>query len=460
MVPVLYAHDVRGSHPGDVPDDEGVSGISTVIRRFRRFFSKWAIVLVFFLICGLSSRINAQEWTQFRGPDFGRTAETNVAETWDDQAVEWKTELPGRGASSPVVFDGHVYLTAYTGYAIDKKEPGDPAGLVRHLLCFDVSSGDLLWKKSVADDSKKDKFATWGTAKAGYASSSAAVDESGVYVLFGSTGVVAYSHDGEELWRTFCGDSVDNYPAGNSPVIFKDLVIVNASYQSGSLIALRKSDGTEVWKQDGIEESWNTPVIYQSTDGSDELGLATIDSIMAFDPSTGEPKWQCSGFDEYICPSVIAEDGILYGLGGKSGKAMAVRSGGSGDVTETHRLWLKGVGSNVSSPVFHDGYLYWGRDKQGIVYCLDAKSGETMYEKRLKPTPKEIYAVPLLANGRLYYLSRENGVFVIAAKPELELLSHTKFEDDSLFNASPAVLPGGAVLLRSDRYLYRLKPEE
>lgn len=414
-----------------------------------------------FVVVGLSALARGEDWAQFRGPDFGRASQPNIAETWDDEGVDWKTPLPGRGASSPVVFGDHVYLTAYTGYAIHKKEPGDPRQLVRHLLCLDVNNGKLLWQKSIADDSAKDEFSTWGTAKAGYASSSAVADASGVYVLFGATGVVAFSHDGEQQWRTFCGDQIQAYPGGTSPVLYKDIVIVNASYESGDLIALNKADGSEAWRQEGITEAWNTPIIYKSASGEDELAVSAIDEIRAVDPQTGKLRWTCTGIDEYVCPSLIAQDGILYTIGGKKGVAIAVRSGGEGDVTKSHKLWQAGKGSNVSSPVYHDGYLFWAKDKGGVVYCVNAETGELVYQERLKPGAKEIYATPLLANGRLYYISREKGIFVVAASPEFKLLSHTVLDgDDSIFSASPVPLEGGAVLVRSDKFLYRIKPTQ
>lgn len=151
--------------------------------------SQRSIVSLCLMILAISPPARGQDWAQFRGPDFGRSSQVNIAETWDTEGIDWKSPLPGRGASSPVVFGDHVFLTAYTSYAIDKKLPGDSTQLVRHLLCFDVNSGKMLWQKSNADDSPKDKFSTWGTAKAGYASSSAAADATGGYVLFGATGV-------------------------------------------------------------------------------------------------------------------------------------------------------------------------------------------------------------------------------------------------------------------------------
>ena len=165
-------------------------------------------LVAFLVVISMFTIARSEEWTQFRGADFGRTSEASIAERWDAEGIAWKASLPGRGASSPVVFGDRIFLTAFTGYAIDTNEPGDPAQLVRHLLCIDAKTGDELWRRSIADASVKDTFSTWGTAKAGYASSSAVVDESGVYVLFGASGLVAYSHDGKERWRTFCGNSV------------------------------------------------------------------------------------------------------------------------------------------------------------------------------------------------------------------------------------------------------------
>jgi outer membrane protein assembly factor BamB len=402
---------------------------------------------------------DGEEWTQFRGSDFGRTSEDKIAEQWDSDNFAWKTQLPGRGASSPVVFKNRIYLTAFTGYGIDKDAPGNQGDLKRHLLCVSSGDGSILWQKTVPAPSENNPFTTWAVALHGFASSTPAVDETRIYVFFGATGVLAFDHEGMELWRTNCGTGTHVFGAGNSPVLYKDLVIVNASVESGDMIALNKSDGSEVWRQSEIEESWNTPAIYKRPGGTNELAVTIKGNIRAFAPDTGEPLWSCEGIDDYICPSIIVQDGILYALGGRRGTAIAIRSGGSGDVSDSHKLWEITKGSNVSSPVYHDGHLYWAKEKNGILYCANAATGEVLYEERLDPSPGLIYASPLLANGRLYFVSRNNGIYVVAAKPEFELLAHTQLEDDdSLFNASPVPLPDGAVLLRSDNYLYRIKP--
>ena len=415
-----------------------------------------SVCFSFLLAC---SSVPGEEWTQFRGSDYGRTSETQVNELWDSSTVAWKTPLPGRGASSPVLFGENIYLTAYTGYGTTHENPGSESDLQRHLFCIAAADGSVVWKNAVPTTSPKNPYNSWGVGKHGFASSSVAIDKTGIYVFYGATGALAFDHAGKELWRTDCGKGVHPYGTGNSPVLYKDTVIINASVECGDLIALNKSDGSVVWRQSGIDQSWSTPVIYQSPGGSTELALSAKGKILAFNPDSGEPIWNCEGIGDYICPSITVQGGILYAIGGRSNKTIAVKSGGKGDVTQSHIVWQLSKGSNVCSPVYHDGHLYWSKEQNGVLYCVDVKSGKIVYEKRLSPESGLIYASPLLASGRLYYVSREKGIYVVAAKPQFELLSHTTIAgDDSIFNASPVPLPGGAVLLRSDKFLYRMKP--
>lgn len=411
------------------------------------------------LVCLPAPDLYGEQWNQFRGSDYGRTSASDVPVRWQSDNVAWKTALPGRGASSPSVFGDRVYLTAYTGYGIDKETPGNEGDLKRHLLCIRASDGEVIWSKTVPASSAENPFTVWAVSLHGYASSTAAVDDTGVYVFFGATGVLAFSHDGNELWRTRVGSGTHKFGAGSSPLLYKDMVIVNASVESGDLVALNKADGEVVWRHPGINSAWNTPVVYEALDGSDELAITIEDKVLGFNPNTGERLWSCAGIEDYICPSIVVHNGIVYAIGGRSSRTVAVRSGGQGDVTESRKTWDIGKGSNVSSPVYHDGHLYWANEKRGIVYCANAATGEVMYEERLEPSPGLIYASPLLADGRLYYVSRLEGIFVVAAKPQFQQLAHTQLEEDETpLNASPAVLADGSVLLRSDQYLYRLKP--
>jgi outer membrane protein assembly factor BamB len=154
-----------------------------------------------------------------------------------------------------------------------------------------------------------------------------------------------------------------------------------------------------------------------------------------------------------MCPSAVAHRGVVYATGGRGGGgSLAVRAGGRGDVTAKHRLWRLGKGTNVPSPVYHDGHLYFAHDNLGILYCQDAATGNLVYEERIERLPG-IYASPILAAGRIYYLARDGQAVVVAAKPAFEVLARNSLKDRGAFNASPA-LAGDRLLLRSDRFLY------
>jgi outer membrane protein assembly factor BamB len=275
-----------------------------------------------------------------------------------------------------------------------------------------------------------------------------------VYTFFGKSGVFAFDHDGNQLWQADVGSGTSGWGTSASPVLYKDLVFINASVESQSLVALDRATGEQRWRAGGINEAWNTPLVITADSGRQELVVATHGDILALDPDSGERLWSCkTDITWYMVPSPVVADGIVYYLGGRSGTAaLAVRAGGSGDVTDTHRLWTSKTGSNVTSPVYHDGHLYWMSEKLGVAYCADPASGKLLYEQRLERAG-QVYASPVLAEGRLYYLTRSGKMFVLAAKPEFEQLAVNDLNDGSLFNASPAV-SGNHLLVRSDKALY------
>jgi hypothetical protein len=154
----------------------------------------------------------------------------------------------------------------------------------------------------------------------------------------------------------------------------------------------------------------------------------------------------------------VDKEGVLYLLSKES--YAAIRTGGSGDVTETHKLWeIKSPIYRQSSPLYWKGHLYWIPMDGGVVCCADAETGELVYRERINPGTGKVYASPILADGRIYYVSRENGTFVLPARPEFQLLAHNIIETDtSVFNGSPAV-SGGTIYLRSNRFLYCIGAE-
>lgn len=393
-------------------------------------------------------------WSQFRGPDGqGVSPDKVLPIQWNaTQGIAWKTALPGPGTSSPVIWGDRIYLTAYSGYGVPDQPGGSPDQVKRHLLCVDRGSGKILWNKEAPGRGAEEATIR---ENHGYASSTPAVDAERIYTFFGRSGVYAFNHQGEQLWRTDVGERTHGWGSAASPTLFENLVIVNASVESESLVALDKTTGKEVWRQPGMKESWNTPILVTLPDGKQELVVGIFRKILAFDPRTGQPLWSCdTGIDWYMVPSLAAQDGVVYCIGGRSGGCLAVRAGGRGDVTATHRLWTGKNGSNVSSPVVQGDYLYWAKDSPAIAFCAEARTGKILYEERLEGA-SQIYAAALLGGDHIYYLSRTGRTYVIPVGPKFQLAAANDLRDSGAWNATPAVA-GGRLYLRSDKYLYAI----
>jgi outer membrane protein assembly factor BamB len=402
--------------------------------------------------------VHAYDWPQFRGPTAdGVSTDTHLPLTWSEKEnLVWRTKLPGPGSSSPVISSGKVFLTCYSGYGIDVKNPGDMKNLKRHALCLDGQSGKILWNHEITTDLPNQPFTGTYITTHGYASSSAVTDGKGVFFFMGNAGVFAYTDDGKPVWNVSVGEKAHDWGVGSSPMLYGDLLIVNAAHESNQLLALDRKTGKIVWSVSGFPASWNTPAIVK-VNGHDELVVNSNGKLRAFDPADGRELWFCSSIKAAeLCPSIVAHDGIIFVLGHPGGQSQAVRAGGSGDVSATHLLWQAQKGSNVGSAVYKDGYLYFINDSRGVATCLDAKTGAVVYEQPLASRQKRDrwYSTPLLAGDRLYCVGRETGTYVLAAKPRFELLATNVIADDtSITNASPGV-SDGRIFLRSNQYAY------
>ena len=395
---------------------------------------------------------HAADWPQFRGPGgLGTSPDTSLPATFSsEQGVAWKTELPGAGTSSPIFVGRHIFLTAYTGYNVPGQPQGAQEDLKRHVLCLDRTTGKIVWQKDVPSKlPEQDKIRDGH----GYASATPVGDGKHVFTFFGKAGVFAMDLTGKVLWQADVGDGLNGWGSAASPILHGNLVIVNASVESESLIALEKTTGKEVWRAPGMKESWNTPVLVKNPAGKTELVVAVFGKVLGFDPDKGTPLWSCeTKIPWYMVPSVVAEKGIVFCIGGRGGGgSLAIKTGGNGAVEP---LWRGKKGSNVSSPVYHNGHLYWASDSMPIVSCTNAETGELVYEERL-PRAEQFYPSVVLGDGKLYYLSRSGQVFVVAAKPAFELLGTNKLEERAMFNASP-VIADGRIFIRSDRWLYAI----
>ena len=413
-----------------------------------------------------NQKVGTGDWPQFRGPNgTGIATDAKPPLRWTEKdGVKWETPLPGPGSSSPIVLGDRVFVTCYSGYGVEKA--GSVEKLKRHLVCLDRTTGKVGWTVDVAAVTPEDSYRGYITEH-GYASSTPATDGEAVYVFFGKSGVLAFDLEGKKLWQTSVGKESDirRWGSSASPLLYKNLVIVNAASESRSVVALDKKTGKQAWKAEGkrLSLSFSTPALVKATDGRTDLVVAMPSEVWGLDPETGKQRWRTAiDPDGNICPGVVAGDGVAYVTGGYGTKgSLAVKVGGSGDVSKTNLLWSIGKSSYVPTPVLHAGRLF-NVNEDGIAVCYKADKGEIVYEKRLSVkapggrASRPFYASPVLAGGRLYAVSRKAGVFVLAAGDTFEQLAVNPPLDESDFNASPAVV-GRQIFLRSNKSLYCLE---
>jgi outer membrane protein assembly factor BamB len=421
-----------------------------------RRFSLCPLVLLVSLIW-LSPDAARADWPQFRGPaGQGVSTETDVPLKWSTaegarENIVWQTELPGAGTSSPIAFGDRIYVTAYTGFNVPGEDAGSAEDLKLHLIALSPS-GKIEWTSDVHPMLPEQERIR---EEHGYASGTPAADDKRIYTFFGKSGAVAFDHSGKQLWQTPLGETLHGWGSAASPVLYKNLVIINAGVESESLVALDAATGKEKWRAEGIKESWNTPILVKAKTGKTELVVAIMGKILGFNPDTGEALWECdTDIGWYMAPSMVSHEDVVYSIGGRTGGGLAVRVGGKGNVTKTHRVWTGKKGSNVTSPIYHDGHLYWMHEVLGIAYCANAATGKMVYEHRV-PDCSQVYASPVLAAGRIYHLARDGKTYVLPATPKYEVLAVNELDERGMFNSSFAV-DSGRIYLRSNKYLYAI----
>lgn len=404
----------------------------------------------------------AADWTRFRGPNGTGVGESAVPLEWSDSRnLIWKTPLPGPGSSSPIVHGDDVFVTCYSGTSVAGERTGEAGRLVRHLVRIDRATGREVSRLDVLAEPPEDAFEGFLTEH-GYASSTPTVDADAVYAFFGKGGVLAVDRAGRELWRIGVGKESSNRRWGSAASLIRhgELVIVNAAEESQSLRGIDSRTGREVWRAEasGLSLAYGTPAIVRLADGREELVIAVPEEVWGLDPATGKIRWHAThALTGNVSPSVVADGDVVYVFGGfRSAGSLAVRAGGSGDVTKTHVLWTSRTSSYVATPLVHEGHLYW-IDDRGQAFCVDARTGEQVYRERvagIAASGRPVYASPVLAGGRIIVPSRWSGTFVLPAEPRYEILAHnTLAGDDSDFSGTPAVADG-RLYLRSGRFLY------
>ena len=405
-----------------------------------------ALILIF-----TTSIATAGNWPNWRGPNGNGVAEPGTYPTkWtNSENVVWKLSLPGRGASTPTVWDEKIILT----YGHDDKNV---------VLCLD-KSGKELWKTSVGADSKGKH------AKASGSNPSAVTDGKHVFVYFKSGDLACLTLDGKQVWTTNLQAKFGNdtlwWDLGTSPVLSKENVIV-ACMQTGPsyLAAVNNQSGELAWKVDRqldapleAAQSYSTPIVMEDGD-KETIYVLGADHVTAHAGADGKELWRVGGlnpgqekFYRSISGPVIA-DGLLVAPYARGGSVTGIELGGQGDVTKSHVKWTRlSMGADVPSPVATDGKVYVCRDR-GSVATLDLKTGDVIGETQLEKSRSAFSASPVLAGGNLYVTREDGTTFVLDAKT-LALVSTNALGDGEQTVATP-VFVNGRILLRTYNTLY------
>ncbi|HUG53485.1 MAG TPA: PQQ-binding-like beta-propeller repeat protein [Vicinamibacteria bacterium] len=415
-------------------------------------------------------------WPQWRGPEGqGISRETGLPSAWTGtENVAWKTAIPGRGHSSPVVWGNRVFLTTAVegevtapgakgvAHTIDGQPFVHPAGVgadrthTLKVLALDADTGRLLWERTAWEGLPYDTRHQKGS----FASPTPVTDGHAVYAFFGSEGLYAYDFDGTLLWKVDLGGiATMGVGVGTSPVPYRDLLILQCDEDNGEksfLTALDRKTGKAVWRVPRkIQVSWATPIVVRAA-GRDELVTSGTEAVIAYDPATGRELWRSRGLESNAVPSPVAgEDVVVLSAGYPAKVAMAVKPGGSGDVTGSPRvLWTYNKGTAyVPSPILYDGHVYLMTDK-GLVTCLDAHTGEVKYEGARTPTPGSFMASPVAYEGMILLFSEDGDTHVLKAGPRHEVL-RTNPLGEPIF-ASPAI-SRGRIFIRGAQHLYCIR---
>jgi outer membrane protein assembly factor BamB len=415
-------------------------------------------------------------WPQWRGPaGTGVSSERTIPLHWNEtEGIAWRAPLGGAGVSTPIVWGDRVFVTSQSGVGVRRdgthptlvqggsaREAGEQV-LKRHDASADATRIRFLIEAFARTDGRRlwaFELPAEGTPppvhdKHNLASASPVTDGERVYAVFGTGQIVAVDNSGRRVWHrnlaTEHGPFQVNWGHGSSPIVYKDLLILPCYHEPQSyLLAMDVKTGATRWKVDRGAKvvSYSTPIVISTASG-DELVLNTSGAIEAYRPATGEALWRVAEESRFAIPMPVHDGGVVYASRGyRSGPYLAVRAGGRGDVAASHVLWKAPTGAPyISSLVHADGLLFMAGDV-GVVTCIDAKTGERVWQERIDGI---FTASPIAAAGRIYLVSETGETIVLRAARTPEVLARNRI--DARLLASPAVA-GGLFFLRSDDQL-------
>lgn len=402
---------------------------------------KCSVVCVALLgVCQISL---AGEWPQWRGPrGDGTSDETTIPVRWSaTENVCWKTAIPGKGHSSPVVWGDRVFVTT----CFEKEQK-------RVMLCLDRRDGKIIWQRTVLTAPLEPKHSLNS-----YASSTPATDGHFVWVTFlnmPNFEVFCYDFEGKLIWQHSPGEFHSKHGFCSPPVLYKDMIILNGDQDAESyLVALDKTTGQERWRTDRPNKvrSYCPPLVIESA-GRKQLVLTGSQCTAGYDADTGKLIWIVDGpTEQFVASMVFLRDILFLTSGFPEYHVMAIRPDGTGNVSKTHVLWHEHCdasrASYVPSPIANDKYFLLVTDN-GFAFCLDAQTGKRLWKHRLGDHHS---ASPVSAGGLLYFLDDDGTTYVLKGTDKFELVSRNKLEEGC--RASPAI-SDGQIFVRTLSHLY------
>ncbi|MBN4074023.1 PQQ-binding-like beta-propeller repeat protein [bacterium AH-315-E10] len=408
-----------------------------------------------------------KQWAQFRGPLFNGVApHGNPPVNWsEDKNIRWKTAIPGKGLSTPVVWGNQVFIT--TALAFGKtftNEQHQAHGAHNNvpaqrqikfmLLCIDSQKGTILWKKTLLEKRPHDSSHETGS----WASNTVVTDGKKIYAFFGSNGLYCLDMKGKLIWKKQLGlKSVKHsHGEGSSPALSGKFLIINWDHDGDSFIsAFEKTSGNEIWKMKRDEgTSWSTPLVIAHK-GKHQIIIAASKRIRSYDRDSGKLIWECAGLSGNVVATPVYSKGVVYVMSSYEFQAaLAINiDGASGDISKSKSIiWkLDRFTPYVPSPLLYDGRLYFNHHLSGTFSSLDAKTGRILWgPTRIQSIPR-VFASPIAAADRVYLTGKSGNVIVIRHGDKPVLLARNQLNDS--FSASPSIV-GDSLYLRGEKFLY------
>jgi len=412
-----------------------------------------------------------KNWHQWRGPFMtGASPDGDPASEWSEtKNVKWKLEIPGKGHSTPIIWGDQLFIQT----AVDTGKPGQTGSQASSaqqgrgmpssrsnmiheyvVLSVDRRSGKILWQRTVKEEVPQEGTHEFGS----WASNSPITDGEHLYAYFGSRGLYCLDMKGNLVWERDFGQMNKrmDFGEGSSPTLYGEKIVVTWDHEGQSfIVALDKKTGKDIWKVDRDEAtSWATPYVVE-VGGKPQVVTSATKLIRSYDLASGELIWECGGMTQNAIPQPFAADGILYVMTGYRGNALlAIRlAEAKGNITGTDTIiWSRDRDTSYApSALLMDGLYYFLQANNGILNCVDAKTGKEIYSGQRLEGTGNLFASPFGARDRIYVTGQQGTFYVVKSGPEFQILAKNTLDDN--FNASPVAI-GKQLYLRGYKNLY------